>query len=147
MVSRSAWCWISQEVITTHSSSVDIQAAEHDGALENGAFKDAFLVDEWKKPHYRSIIGKRTVYVSHGGKCMEMKNNEGDLMDTGEPSHLQGRHEEADTVIALYGSSVFSREHSGEVHRHGRPRHSGEVHRHGRPPHSPWVFRKIRKKR
>ena len=46
--------------------------------------------------------------VSHGGKCREMKNNEGDLMDTEEPSHLQGGLEEADTLIAFHASSVSS---------------------------------------
>ena len=58
--------------------------------------------------HYGSITGRRTVCVSYGGKCMEMKNNEGNLVDTEEPSHLQGRDEEADTLIAFHARSVSS---------------------------------------
>ena len=37
-----------------------------------------------------------------------MNNNEGDLIDTEEPSTLQGRFEEADTLIALHASRVSS---------------------------------------
>ena len=37
-------------------------------------------------------------YVSHGGMCMWMINNDDDLFQVEEPNHLQCRHEEADTL-------------------------------------------------
>ena len=45
-------------------------------------------------------------YVSHGGVCMEMKNNEDDVLQIEEPNHLQCRHEEADTLIAFHANNI-----------------------------------------
>jgi hypothetical protein len=77
--------------------------------LKNGTFKEEFahfVMDEWKKPHYGSILGTKTVYVSHGGKCIEMKSNDDGLLQTEEPNHLQCQHEEADTLIAFHTKSI-----------------------------------------
>ena len=61
---------------------------------------------EWKKPQYGSFLGRKTLYVSHGGKCIEMKNNEEELLQIEEPDYLQGQHEEADTLIAFHANSI-----------------------------------------
>ena len=42
--------------------------------LKNVIFKEAFaifLMEEWKKPQYGPILGGKTVYISHGGTCIE----------------------------------------------------------------------------
>ena len=47
--------------------------------LKNSLFKDAFanfLMEECKKPQCGPILGGKTVYISHGGTCMKMSNNE-----------------------------------------------------------------------
>ena len=61
---------------------------------------------EWEKPQYGSIIGRKTLYVSHGGKCTEIKNSDDDQLQIGEPNHLPSRHEEADTLIAFHANSI-----------------------------------------
>ena len=65
-------------------------------------------MQEWKKPQYGSILGRKTLHVSHGGMCMRMKNNDDDLLQVEEPNHLQCRHEEADTLIAFHANSSSS---------------------------------------
>lgn len=78
--------------------------------LKNVLFKEAFanfLMEEWKKPHYGPIIGGKTVYISHGGTCMKMKNKE-EVLETEKPSHLQCQHEEADTLLAFHTNSISS---------------------------------------
>ena len=79
------------------------------GLLKNGAFKEAFasfLMVERKKEHYGSVIGNKTIYISHGGTCMMMhNNNDHDLVIT-EPDNLQSRHEEADTPVAFHAKQV-----------------------------------------
>ncbi|CAM1331032.1 Uncharacterised protein g10458 [Pycnogonum litorale] len=78
--------------------------------LKNGAFKEefaCFLMDEWRRPQYERIIGDKTIFVSHGGRCIQMKIEDG-LLRIDEPGHLQGRHEEADTLIAFHVNSVSS---------------------------------------
>lgn len=77
--------------------------------LKNGSFKEEFaifLMEEWKKPQYGPIIKRKEVFISHGGKCIALKNNEDDQLQVRAPSHLQGRHEEADTLIAFHAKSV-----------------------------------------
>ena len=39
---------------------------------------------------------------------MRMKNNDDDLLQVEEPTHLQCRHEEADTLIAFHANSISS---------------------------------------
>ena len=79
--------------------------------LKNGSFKEEFarfVMQEWKKPQYGSILGRKTLYVSHGGMCMRMKNNDDDLLQVEEPNHLQCWHEEAKTLIAFHANSISS---------------------------------------
>ena len=49
------------------------------------------------------------MFVSHGGKCVRLSFNEVDgKMSVQYPDHLQGNHEEADTLLAFHASSVSS---------------------------------------
>ena len=64
-------------------------------------------MEEWKKPQYGSILGSKTVYVSHGGICIKMSNTE-EVLEIEEPNHLQCEHEEADTLLAFHTSSISS---------------------------------------
>ena len=78
--------------------------------LKNVLFKEAFanfLMEEWKKPQYGPILGGKTVYISHGGTCMKMSNNE-QVLETERPNHLQCQHEEADTLLAFHANSISS---------------------------------------
>ena len=59
---------------------------------------------EWKKPLYGPILGKRIVYISHGGTCMKMRNKE-EVLEIEEPQHLQCQHEEADTLHAFHANN------------------------------------------
>ena len=55
-----------------------------------------------------AILGGKTVYISHGGTCMKMSNNEQGL-ETEKPYHLQCQHEEADTIVlAFHANSISS---------------------------------------
>ena len=65
-----------------------------------------FLVEEWKKPHYGTIIGTSALYISHCGKCDE--DQRGQQLQTEVPNYPKGRLKEADTLIAFYPSSVSS---------------------------------------
>ena len=43
--------------------------------LSNGAFKEGLaqsLILEIQEEYYDSVIGSKTVYVSHGGKCFKL---------------------------------------------------------------------------
>ena len=76
--------------------------------LKNVLFKEAFanfLMEDWKKPQYGPILGGKTVYISHGGTCMKMSNNE-QVLETERPNHLQC--EEADTLLAFHANSISS---------------------------------------
>ena len=77
--------------------------------LKNGAFVEefaSFLVIEWKKNHYGPVIGNKTVYISHGGKCMMMHNNKDHDLVTTEPVNLQSRYEEADIFVAFHAKQT-----------------------------------------
>ena len=79
--------------------------------LKNGAFKEEFarfLMQEWRNPQYGSIIGNKTVYFSHGGKCMAMKNDENFLLQVDEPDLLQVHHKDDDKLIAFHTSNITS---------------------------------------
>ena len=82
--------------------------------LKNGAFKEefaSFLMIEWKKDHYGPVTCNKTIYISHGGKCTMMQNNnEHDRVIT-EPFNLQSRHEEADTLAAFHAKQA----HEGSI--------------------------------
>ena len=46
--------------------------------LQNGAFKEEFsrfLLEEWQKPQYGPIIREKSVFVSHGGRCLLFQND------------------------------------------------------------------------
>ena len=77
--------------------------------LKNGAFKEefaSFLMIEWRRDHYGPVVGNKTVYISHGGKCMMMQNNnDHDLVIT-EPVNLQSQHEEADALVAFHAKQA-----------------------------------------
>ena len=65
----------SQEFIITGPDQAQCQSGTE--LLKNGGFKvefACFIMKEWKKPQkYGSFVGRKTLYVSHGGKCIEMK--------------------------------------------------------------------------
>ena len=78
--------------------------------LNNVSFKDEFakfILEEWKKVHYGRNIGTKTLYISHGGQCRELRND-GGILQSREPHNLEGRHEEADTSIAFHIRSIGS---------------------------------------
>lgn len=95
------------------------QAQRHTGIdlLKNSAFKEEFahfIVQEWRKPHYGPILGRKILYVSHGGECsrfMFTETEDGNQIQVDEPSHLQGQHEEADTLIAFHVRTI----HKGAI--------------------------------
>ena len=78
--------------------------------LKNGLFKDQlaiFLLNEWVKDHYGPIIGRKRLVVSHGGRCVTYTFNATEnIMKVEHPPHLQGIHEEADTLIAFHVNHV-----------------------------------------
>jgi len=78
--------------------------------LQNGLFKEqlaVFLLKEWQEDHYGPILGKKTLVLSHGGNCVSLKFDEQESkMNIEQPAHLQGNHEEADTLIAFHLSSA-----------------------------------------
>ena len=74
--------------------------------LKNGTFKDElgrFLIKEWGKSHYHNILDGRTLYASYGGDCTQYVPDENEVsILVNKPAHLQGDHEEADTLIAFH---------------------------------------------
>ena len=78
--------------------------------LKNGLFKDQlaiFLLNEWVKDHYGLIIGRKRLVVSHGGRCVTYTFNATEnIMKVEHPPHLQGIHEEADTLITFHVNHV-----------------------------------------
>ena len=98
----------SQTFIITGPDQVQQQSGAE--LLKNGLFKEAFalfLMEERKNPQYGPILGNKAVYISHSGTCMKMENKEA-VLEIEEPSHLQCQHEEADTFLAFYTSSISS---------------------------------------
>ena len=62
-------------------------------------------MNEWQKDHYRSIIGEKTLILSHGGFCIQLCCGADSLICTN-PFFLQGSHDEADTLIVFHDMSV-----------------------------------------
>ena len=62
-------------------------------------------MEEWKKPLYGPILGRKIVYISHGGICMKMRNKE-EVLEIEGPQHLQCQHEEADTLLAFHANNI-----------------------------------------
>ncbi|KAJ8031889.1 hypothetical protein HOLleu_25241 [Holothuria leucospilota] len=79
--------------------------------LQNGIFKDQlaiFLLKEWQENQYGSILGKKTLIVSHGGNCARLSFSELEVkMKVENPAHLQSSHEEADTLLAFHAASAL----------------------------------------
>ncbi|XP_014678737.1 PREDICTED: uncharacterized protein LOC106818551, partial [Priapulus caudatus] len=78
--------------------------------LQNGIFKDQlakFFMIEWQKAHYGPILGRKTLIVSHGGKCLRIEYDEvSEKMTVDHPNLLQGSHEEADTLLAFHAATA-----------------------------------------
>ena len=78
--------------------------------LQNGIFKDQvakFLMKEWQKDHYGAVIGKWMVIASHGGNCICLEYNQiSRQMTVNSPNSLQGKHEEADILLAFHAANV-----------------------------------------
>lgn len=69
--------------------------------LDDGAFKEAFvqfLLQEIQKEQYALIVGNKTVHVSLGGKCIQLKVKQMGILRVEKPPEYQGVHEEADTL-------------------------------------------------
>ena len=78
--------------------------------LENGVFKHEFgkfLLDEWGKSHYWNIFDGKVVYASLGGLCYKyVPDVQAHVINVSQPEHLQGDHEEADTLIAFHVTNI-----------------------------------------
>ena len=79
--------------------------------LQNGMFKDQlgkFLIAEWQKEQFGPILGSKTLIISYGGQCVRIKNSQADgTMSVEHPPQLQGKHEEADTLVAFHTTNVL----------------------------------------
>ena len=68
-------------------------------------------MQEWRNSQYGSVLERKVLYVSHGGKCSKFMFTEtevGSQIQVDEPSHLQAQHEEADTLIAFHVRRIHS---------------------------------------
>lgn len=77
--------------------------------LRSSSFKEEFakfVMEEWRKPEYAAIVGRKTLYVSHGGACIELKSNGDNQLEIDQPSSFQCHHEEADTLIAFHAREI-----------------------------------------
>jgi len=77
--------------------------------LTNGIFKNElakFLLKEWGKDHYWYIFGGKTLVASYGGECFQYIPDELQHVKVTRPPHLQGDHEEADTLIAFHVANI-----------------------------------------
>ena len=79
--------------------------------VQNSSFKQEFakfLLQEWSADHYVSVLRGKKIVVSHGGNCCTFTCNELDnSMQVSQPVHLQGQHEEADTLFAYHSISLM----------------------------------------
>ncbi|KAK4309970.1 hypothetical protein Pmani_018437 [Petrolisthes manimaculis] len=77
--------------------------------LSSSSFKNElgkFLLREWQKDHYWSLLNGKTLYASHGGVCYKYTPNENQQIHVSSPAHLQANHEEADTLIAFHLENI-----------------------------------------
>lgn len=77
--------------------------------LNNGVFKDElakFVLKEWGKDHYWNIFAGKTLVASYGGDCYQYIPDEHHNIAVTNPAHLQGNHEEADTLIAFHIANI-----------------------------------------
>ena len=70
-----------------------------------------FLLNEWQNAQYYNILEEKILFVSYGGKCFQYQGNgeQSGSITTTSPSHLQGNHEEADTLIAFHIAQMAGR--------------------------------------
>ena len=77
--------------------------------LDNGNFKNElarFLLREWGKDNYWSFLSGKTLFASYGGECIQYVPDELQHINVSKPPHLQGDHEEADTLIAFHVANI-----------------------------------------
>ena len=67
-----------------------------------------FVLIEWNKSKYRSIIEDKKIYVSHGGKCVLFQLDACDQTEVFNPETFQAQHEEADTLIGYHTSKLMN---------------------------------------
>ena len=51
--------------------------------LQNGPFKESlaqFILNEITNDYYAPVVGNKTVYISHGGKCLRLKTNSSGML-------------------------------------------------------------------
>ena len=74
--------------------------------LSNGMLKNElgrFLLKEWEKNHYNSVLNGKVLYASFGGECFQYTPTNGcQEITMTTPAYLQADHEEADTLIAFH---------------------------------------------
>ena len=68
--------------------------------------KFAFFWKVWKKYHYYNILCRKTVLPSCGGGSFQYAPDEQHHITVTSPVHLQGDHEEADTLIAFQVTNI-----------------------------------------
>ena len=78
----------------------------------NLSFKKQFscyIMKEWRKEHYGSIIGVLILYGSHGGKCSRYLNQEygGNIqLGVGYRPQFQSQHAEANTLVGFHAKQI-----------------------------------------
>ncbi|KAK3883498.1 hypothetical protein Pcinc_012197 [Petrolisthes cinctipes] len=96
-----------KEVVTYNSQNLSRKFQ----LLSSSSFKNElgkFLLREWQKDHYWSLLNGKTLYASHGGVCYKYTPNEHQQIHVSSPAHLQANHEKADTLIAFYLENITS---------------------------------------
>ncbi|ESO90052.1 hypothetical protein LOTGIDRAFT_164355 [Lottia gigantea] len=86
-------------------------------ALKSTSFKKnlpSFLIEEWKKLHYSTIIKDCHLYVGHLNQCHHF------FVENHEVRHeciatMESNHEEADTMICFHAKVIDETEHPGHI--------------------------------
>ena len=79
--------------------------------LTNGTFKNEFskfLLKEWGRDYLWNYYQGKTLFASYGGECYMYTTDEHQHVNVSTPGHLQGDHEEADTLIAFHIANISS---------------------------------------
>ena len=77
--------------------------------LKNGTFKNElamFFLVEWRKLNHWEAFRGEMLFVSYGGECFQYDPDAQQNISVPSPSHLQGDHEEADTLIAFHTANL-----------------------------------------
>ena len=89
-----------------HIAGPDLKPRQTDAQLtRNGNFKDAFarfIMVKWRTDHYFSILDQKETFLPHGGHCIQLRAGVNEYVTVFEPMHLQGKHEEADTLTGMH---------------------------------------------